>query len=88
MTDVSGILSTRISPRRRAETRFRWYGAMAIFISLSFLAVMIGSIGMRGLSAFQQSFVQIEIDLPKDKIDTENLRKAPFGKMIKAGLRE
>ncbi len=88
MTDLSGILSTRRSARRRSEVRFRWYGAAAIFISLLFLAVIIGSIASRGVSALQQSFVQIEIDLPVNKIDPENLRKAPFDKLIKAGLRD
>ena len=88
MTDSVDILASFGSHRHRAERRFRIYGLAAIAISLAFLVIMIGSIGSRGYSAFTQSFVQLEIELPADKIDRQNLQGARFGKLLKAAIRE
>ena len=88
MTDRADILSYSASKRHRSESRFRWCGILAITLSLCFLLVMVGSIAMQGVSAFQQSFIQIEVDLPADKIDPDNIQGARFGKLMKVALRE
>ena len=67
---------------------------MAILISLGFLAMMVISIAIRGTGAFQQTFVQINIELPAKKIDPketgdpEVIRKSRFGSILKAALRD
>ncbi len=94
MTESAIILKSAGSKRHRAESRFKAYGLIAIAISLSFLLIMIGSITMRGTGAFKQTFVQIEVNLPAEKLDPdgtgdpEALRKARYGKLLKAALRE
>ncbi len=94
MTESAIILKSAGSKRHRAESRFRAYGLIAIAISLSFLLIMIGSITMRGTAAFKQTFVQIEVNLPTEKLDPEGtrdpevLRKARYGKLLKSALRE
>ncbi len=94
MTDPDSILHSAGSRRHRAENRFRAYGMIAIAISLSFLVVMIGSIIVRGAGAFQQTFVQVEITLPQEKIDPEGtgspdvLYKARYGSILKSALRD
>jgi len=74
MTDPDIILRSGGSKRHRAESRFKAYGMIAIAISLGFLLLMIGSIVLRGTGAFQQTFVQIEITLPAEKLDPEGTR--------------
>ena len=88
MTDNISIVAVGGSKRKSAEKRFRLYGMTAIMISLAFLMVMVGSIVIRGSSAFQQSFVQIEMELPTDEIDAQNIASERFGKRLKAALRE
>jgi phosphate transport system permease protein len=56
-------------------------------ISIAFLFIMVGSIAMRGTSAFKQSFVQIEIELAADAIDADNVKATRFGKFVKKALR-
>ena len=94
MTDPVNILATQGSSRHSAERRFRLYGMIAIAISLGFLAVMVISIIIRGTGAFQQSFVDIAIELPAEKIDPDGtgdpavIKKSRFGSILKKALRE
>ncbi len=88
MTEHVEILSIGSSKRHRAESRFRVYGIIAIVLSLSFLLIMVGSIATRGITAFKQSFVFVEIDLPADKIDVDDIKGTRFGKLLKSALRD
>jgi len=94
MTDPDTILRVGGSKRHRAESRFKAYGMIAIAISLSFLLLMLGSIIARGTGAFQQTFVQVEVNLPEEKLDPDGtgdpevLRKARYGKLLKSALRD
>ena len=93
MTEPVNILVTAGSSRHSAERRFRIYGMIAIAISLGFLAVMVISIAIRGTGAFQQSFVDIAIELPVEKIDPDGtgdpavIKKSRFGSILKKALR-
>ena len=87
MTDPHNIIAVDGAARHRAQQRFRIYCLLAIGISIAFLFIMVGSIAMRGTSAFKQSFVQIEIELVADAIDAENVKATRFGKFIKKALR-
>ena len=88
MTENLEILSKGNSKRHRSESRFRLFGMFAILLSLSFLLVIVASIVLRGSTAFRTSFIQIEMDLPADKLDAENIKDERFGKRLKAALRE
>lgn len=94
MTDTVDILATKGSSRHAAERRFRIYGMIAIAISLGFLALMVISIVIQGTGAFQQSFVDIAIELPAEKIDPDGtgdpavIKKSRFGSILKKALRE
>ncbi len=83
ITDPDNIIAVEGASRHRAQQRFRIYGLLAISISIAFLFIMVGSIAMRGTSAFKQSFVQIEIELTADAIDAEKIKATRFGKFIK-----
>lgn len=70
------LLECSASTRRRnaAETRFRFYGMMAIAFGALMLAVLVGTITMRGAGAFQQTYVTLEVALPEDKLDKQGNR--------------
>ncbi|MCP4074298.1 MAG: phosphate ABC transporter permease PstA [Hyphomicrobiales bacterium] len=87
MTDHIDIISVDGSARHRAQKRFKSYGLLAIGLSLTFLFIMVGSIVLRGSSAFKQSFVQIKIELSADAIDADNIKRVRFGKLLKQSLR-
>ena len=88
MTDRASIVATKRSPRHRAESRFRLYGMIAIALSLGFLAVMIGSIITSGIGAFTQTFVRVDVTLPADDYDRNDLEQARFGSVLKKAIRE
>ncbi len=94
MTDPDSIIATGRSPRHKAELRFRAYGIAAIIVSLGFLVVMVGAIVSRGTGAFQQTFVQIEINVPANKVDPQGTRdpnvikKARFSSILKKAMRQ
>ena len=87
MTDYIDITMGERSNRHRAQQRFRLYGLLAIGLSLTFLFIMVGSIVLRGSSAFEQSFVQIQIKLSSDAIDADNIKGTRFSSILKQALR-
>ena len=86
----------RASLKRRhaRERRFRWYGLIAISLGLAFLALLFISIVGKGYSAFQQTYVQLEIDFAADEIDPKGerdakvLSRADYQGLVKSALRE
>ena len=54
-------IKNRIAARNAAERRFRFYGILAISISLLFLLIFFSSLINRGYSAIQQSFIALDI---------------------------
>ncbi|WP_216635971.1 phosphate ABC transporter permease PstA [Neptunicoccus sediminis] len=79
--------STQLKSRKSAEQRFRWYGRGAIFVSLAFLVVMVGSILYKGSGAFTTTDVAIVVDLGPDAVDPANPQDARFEKIVKDALK-
>lgn len=80
------IVKKGLARRYRAEYRFRFYGLTAIAISLSFLALLFVSVIAKGYPAFQQTFVQLEINFDPALIDLGNLPGSDFGGLVKGAL--
>ncbi|MGD2081938.1 MAG: phosphate ABC transporter permease PstA [Chromatiales bacterium] len=80
--------------RYRAERRFRMYGLSAVLAGLVFVSFLFISIVSKGYTAFEQTFVQLEIEFSEDvlapggEMDTEALRRANYGALVKRALRE
>ena len=72
----SSILRPDAHTRRRnaAEKRFRIYGMVAIGIGLFFLVALLTTIITRGVPAFQQTFITLEIALPAESLDKSGNR--------------
>ena len=70
------ILSTsRLMAKRHArEKRFKWYGRIAIFISIAFLVFMFSAIIFRGASAFQQTKISLDINFSESILDPSSSR--------------
>jgi len=99
MTDlISGRVLTdavtqqRLSGRHRAERRFKFYGLAAIFAALGVLAVLLFTIVGTGYSAFQQTYIQLDVELLEDVIDPRgtrlesDLRQANYGAVVRTAL--
>ncbi|TNJ40668.1 phosphate ABC transporter permease PstA [Phaeobacter sp. B1627] len=62
-------LSDRTKRRNAAETRFKAYGIGAIAIGLLMLLVLVTTIFSKGIGAFQQTFVTLQVELLESKLD-------------------
>jgi phosphate transport system permease protein len=72
----TSLLTVSDLTRRRnaAETRFKSYGIAAIAVALLFLVVLIATIVVRGIPAFQQTFVTLPVELLEAKLDKSGRR--------------
>ena len=67
-------ISDKTKNRNAAERRFRMCGILAISIGLLMLLVLASTIILRGTSAFQQTFITLEVDLLESKLDKKGNR--------------
>lgn len=79
MTDYAQkayALETSPSLKRRhvKEARFKWYGRIAITIALSFLVFMFSAIFLRGVGAFLQTKISLEVTFSEHVIDPSGVR--------------
>ncbi|OUS36033.1 phosphate ABC transporter, permease protein PstA [Rhodobacterales bacterium 56_14_T64] len=66
--------SARTKKRNAAETRFKAYGIAAIAVSLLMLLVLVTTIVSKGLGAYQQTFITLQVELLEKKIDKKGNR--------------
>ena len=64
-------LRRSIAGRRRVEKTFRFCGLAAIVGVFGFIAVLLVSIGMRGLGGFVHSYVLLSVELPLPATDDD-----------------
>lgn len=80
------IVNQGLARRYRAEKRFRFYGIVAILLSMIFLAFLFISIAANGYTAFQQTFVQLDIHLDPEMLDAGSLADANYQGLVKQSL--
>ncbi len=80
------IVNQGLSRRYNAEKRFRLYGICAIILSMAFLAMLFISIIGNGYTAFQQTFVKLDIFLDPETIDAQSLQDVNYQAMVKQSL--
>lgn len=66
--------TARTKKRNAAETRFKAYGIVAICISLLMLLVLVTTIFSKGLGAYQQTFITLQVELLEKKLDKKGNR--------------
>ena len=84
MTEVRNEL---VRKRYAAERRFRFYGAAALGVTALFLAFLLADIVSKGLPAFRESSVDIEVKVDPAEADPANLAGGNYDKMIKEAFR-
>ena len=62
-----------LTRRNRAETRFRWYGRVAILIGLAAVIVLFTDIISKGHGAFQVTYIQLDVHYDQDIIGVANM---------------
>ena len=91
---MSAEAEARRQKRQNAEARFRWYGRLAIWSGMLLVALLFTSVVSKGYTAFQQTFLQLEVDLSADALDLgearddDTLRAANYDRVIKNAMRD
>jgi phosphate transport system permease protein len=79
--------------RYRAERRFRAYGMLAVALGIVFVVFLFWSIISKGYTAFQQTYVQLDITYSAEDIDpagtrlVADLENANYMALVRASLR-
>ena len=83
-----------LKARYRAERRFQFYGKLAIGLGLLFLSMLFFSILSKGLPAFQQTYMELEVTFDRQYVDPqgdgslESLAAGDYGGLVKQTLRK
>ncbi|MDF1592476.1 MAG: phosphate ABC transporter permease PstA [Desulfobacterales bacterium] len=80
------IVDRSLAKRYRAERCFKFYGISAIALSLMFLSLLFINIISKGYTAFQQTFVELDIFFDPGILNQEALVKADYGAIVKNAL--
>ncbi|CUH53660.1 phosphate ABC transporter permease PstA [Shimia marina] len=67
-------LDARTKRRNAAESRFKFYGIVAILIGLLMLVTLLYTILSKGTGAFSQTFVTMQVELLESKLDKSGTR--------------
>jgi phosphate transport system permease protein len=80
--------SARLRRRYAAERRFKAYGIAAIGIAVAALLTLLLTIISTGYTAFQQTYIKLDVTVDPDKIERPDLMQSDFGGMLRDALRE
>jgi len=92
--DTTARVKASLNKRYAAEKRFRLYGIIAIGASIGFLFLLLASIISKGLPAFTQTFVKLDVALSTEALglpetpSAQELRAANFSGLVKQTLRD
>ncbi len=87
-------VAASLKRRYRAELRFRAYGIGAVALGILFVVFLFYSIISKGYTAFEQTFIELDVSYPAEKIDPDGhrapaeLANANYAALARAALRE
>ncbi len=87
-------IEARLKKRHARERRFYWAGLISIAISFFFLLVLLLTIFSKGLPAFEQTWIKLDVDLSEKILgvsrnaDHDALFRAHYSRAIKKSLRK
>jgi len=94
MSTTTKKIERHLKKRYAKEKRFRLYGIISLLISFSFLAVLLFTIFSKGLPAFQQTYIKLDVVLSESALGVnkdssiDDLYSANYSKVIKNSLKE
>jgi phosphate transport system permease protein len=74
--DTGALVAQSLKRRYRAEMRFRWYGRLAVFLGIAFVLFLFVSIVSKGYTAFQQTYIALDVVYDPAFVDAEGRRSA------------
>ena len=86
------LVNLSLPKRHLSEKVFRGIGLISIMISLMFLFILFYTIVSKGYTAFQQTFIQLEVNFDEQLLDPEGTRHrntlstADYSGLVKASL--
>ena len=92
--NTTAIVRAGLQRRYAAEKRFKWYGLSAISIALLAVVLLFADILIKGLPAFWQTDIRLEIDFAPQVIDPDGRRSpdelsvADYSALWKKSLRQ
>ena len=84
----------RLRRRYASERRFRWMGRIALALGGGFLVLILGTVFANGYTAWQQTFIALDIHFDPERLDPEGTRSeealsaGDYGGLVKAALRK
>ena len=87
-------IKSSLKRRSRSESRFRWYGRVAIIIGLAAVLALFVDIISKGHGAFKATYIQVDIHYDGDLLgvtslaDKPQLMQANWDALFKSALRE
>ncbi len=78
----------RIARRYAAERRFRAYGAVALGVTVLFLAILVADIVAKGWPAFTEHSVALKVTVDAAKVDAAAPQQGDFAAIVKQALRD
>ena len=87
-------IKSSLKRRSRSESRFRWYGRVAIIIGLAAVLALFFDIISKGHGAFKATYIQVDIHYDGDRLgvtslaDKSQLMQANWDALVKSALRE
>jgi phosphate transport system permease protein len=90
---ASDAAKARVRARYRAEARFKFYGLAAIGLTAIFLVIVLADIVARGLPAFWQNKLLLDVSVDRTEIDPQGtrdpatIRAGDFQALVRNSLR-
>ena len=88
------VIKASLKKRYARERRFQWYGRLAVLTGFVFLAILLADILGKGMPAFTQNFIRIDVTFDTDRMglgsnpSAEEIARADYAGILKASLRE
>jgi phosphate transport system permease protein len=76
-----------VAKRYRSERIFRTYGAVALGITVLFLAYLLFDIGTKAIPSFFESRVVLSVPVDATKVDAKDILKGDFEGLVKEAMR-
>lgn len=88
------LVKAGLAKRRASERLFRLVGLVSILLGIAFLSILFYSIVSKGYTAFQQTFVQLDIHFDEQLVDRagtrspDTLSTADYGTLVKRSMQQ
>ncbi|MDH3236507.1 MAG: DUF3333 domain-containing protein, partial [Alphaproteobacteria bacterium] len=73
---IAQTVASGLRRRHASEKRLKLYGLLAIGFALSALCILLVSVVSKGYTAFQQTYVNLEVHFDREKIDPDGTGKS------------